>query len=175
MIINCFTDDNPLIRQSQRKVSVEEGLQIADRLIEELKVTPHGAGLAANQIGIDAAVAVVNVIKPRILINPVIKDRFGEFLMEGEGCLSYPDQYKKTQRYKNIVIHTEQEESDWYFYGENGGKNLLEAVCVQHEIDHLNGKIFLDRALTPIVKEIEIGRNDPCICGSGKKYMKCCI
>ena len=175
MIINCFTDDNPLIRQSQRKVSVEEGLQIADRLIEELKVTPHGAGLAANQIGIDAAVAVVSVIKPRILINPTIKDINGEFLMQGEGCLSYPDQYKKTTRFKNINIHTEQEEGDWYFCGEDGGKELLEAVCVQHEIDHINGKIFLDRALTPVVKEIEIGRNDPCIWGSGKKYKKCCI
>ena len=45
---------------------------------------------------------------------------------------------------KNIVIHTEKEESDWYFYGENGGKNLLEAICVQHEIDHLDGKLFID-------------------------------
>ena len=53
--------------------------------------------------------------------------------------------------------------------------DLLESVCVQHEIDHLNGMRILDRAqeLTIKITERKIGRNEPCPCGSGKKYKKC--
>ena len=54
---------------------------------------------------------------------------------------------------------------------------LLESICVQHEIDHLNGATILDREdkSEPIVVKTKIGRNDPCYCGSEKKYKKCCI
>ena len=53
---------------------------------------------------------------------------------------------------------------------------MLESVCVQHEIDHLNGVVCMDRKVnTTIVKDKKIGRNEPCPCGSGKKYKKCCI
>ena len=53
---------------------------------------------------------------------------------------------------------------------------LLEAVCVQHEIDHLRGMTIHDREnkLEPI-STVKIGRNEPCLCGSGKKYKKCCL
>jgi len=53
----------------------------------------------------------------------------------------------------------------------------LEAICVQHEIDHLNGITIHDREnkSKPIISEKKIGRNDPCPCGSGKKYKKCCL
>ena len=96
-----------------------------------------------------------------------------------------------TKRYKNIIIHTEQEESDWYFSGaetSNEGKGtweeqgrkqdqelrILESVCVQHEIDHLNGISCIDKAVdTTIRVEKKPGRNEPCHCGSGKKYKKC--
>ena len=51
----------------------------------------------------------------------------------------------------------------------------LETVCVQHEIDHLNGKTIMDRrAVNTIKNENKIGRNDPCHCGTKKKYKKCC-
>jgi uncharacterized protein YchJ len=55
--------------------------------------------------------------------------------------------------------------------------DLLESVCVQHEIDQLNGMRILDRAqqLTIRRETPKIGRNEPCHCGSGKKYKKCCI
>ncbi len=53
---------------------------------------------------------------------------------------------------------------------------LLEAVCVQHEIDHLMGKTIYDRQVsTTVVVEKKVGRNEPCPCGSGKKYKKCSI
>ena len=152
-----------------------------------------GIGLAANQVGIDAAVAVVNVRKPLILINPKIIDAWDEIPFY-EGCLSYPKKGVQTQRYKNIIVKTAQEESEWYFSGaenpsdgkgsweETNNKKqdeemrILESVCVQHEIDHLNGIVCMDRSvLSTITNENKVGRNDPCSCGSGKKYKKCCI
>ena len=192
-VINCFKEDNPVINKKLRKVSVDEGLEIAKELFNILSERKDGLGLAANQIGYDASVAVVNVKEPIILINPVIKEQWDE-VPYYEGCLSYPQKGIKTKRYRNVVVHTEQEEGDLYFSGvetpgegkgswENPTKNkdnklrLLESICVQHEIDHLYGKTILDREdkSEPIVVKKKIGRNDSCYCGSGKKYKKCCI
>jgi len=61
-------------------VTVEEGLKIAEELFEILSATETGIGLAANQMGIDARVAVVNVIEPRILINPLVVEYSNPFL-----------------------------------------------------------------------------------------------
>ena len=69
-IINCLTEHNPLINKSLKKVSVEEGMKIATELFEILNQRKDGIGLAANQVGIDAQVAVVNVREPLVLINP---------------------------------------------------------------------------------------------------------
>ena len=71
-IINCFKEDNPLINKKLRKVTVDEGLSIAKDLFNILNQRKDGIGLAANQVGIDASVAGVNVREPLILINPVI-------------------------------------------------------------------------------------------------------
>ena len=192
-IINCFKEENPVINKKLRKVSVDEGLSIAKDLFNILSERKDGIGLAANQVGIDASVAVVNVREPLILINPVIKEQWDE-IPYYEGCLSYPKKGVHTKRYRNVIIHTEQEEGDWYFSGvetlgegkgswEDANKKqddelrLLESICVQHEIDHLYGKTIIDREdkLEPIRVKKKIGRNDPCYCGSGKKYKKCCI
>ena len=192
-VINCFKEDNPVINKKLRKVSVDEGLEIAKELFNILSERKDGLGLAANQVGYDASVAVVNVKEPIILINPVIKEQWDE-VPYYEGCLSYPNKGIKTKRYRNVIVHTEQEEGDWYFSGvetpgegkgswEKPAKNkddelrLLESICVQHEIDHLYGKTILDREdkPEPIVVKKKIGRNDICYCGSGKKYKKCCI
>jgi peptide deformylase len=192
-VINCFKEDNPVINKKLRKVSVDEGLKIAEELFNILSERKDGLGLAANQIGYDASVAVVNVKEPIILINPVIKEQWDE-VPYYEGCLSYPQKGIKTKRYRNVIVHTEQEEGDLYFSGvetpgegkgswERPTKNkddelrLLESICVQHEIDHLYGKTILDREdkLEPMQVKKKIGRNDPCYCGSGKKYKKCCI
>ena len=192
-VINCLKEDNPVINKKLRKVSVDEGLEIAKELFNILSERKDGLGLAANQVGYNASVAVVNVKEPLILINPVIKEQWDE-VPYYEGCLSYPQKGIKTKRYRNVIVHTEQEESDLYFSGvetpgegkgswEKPAKNkddelrLLESICVQHEIDHLYGKTILDREdkPEPIVVKKKIGRNDPCHCGSGKKYKKCCI
>ena len=177
-IIDCFKEDNPVINKKLRKVSVDEGLKIAEELLNILSERKDGIGLAANQIGYDAAVAVVNVREPLILINPVIKEQWDE-IPYYEGCLSYPKKGVHTKRYKNVIIHTEQEEGDWYFSGatspsegkgswEVEGKNkdqedrILEAVCIQHEIDHLNGITIIDKEhkLKPIRVSKKFGRNE---------------
>ena len=192
-VINCIKDTNPLINQKLKEVSVEEGISIATELFQILNSRKDGIGLAANQVGIDAQVAVVNVRKPLILINPKIISQENE-VPYYEGCLSYPKKGVNTKRYRDIVIKTEQEESEWYFSGapnpsdgkgswEEDSKSeddtqlrLLESICVQHEIDHLNGIICMDRKIETSYKRTEkkVGRNEPCPCGSGKKYKKCC-
>ena len=187
-IINCFKEENPVINKKLRKVSVEEGLSIAKDLFNILTTRKDGIGLAANQVGIDAAVAVVNVREPLILINPVIKEQWDE-IDYYEGCLSFPKKGVNTKRYKNIVIHTEQEESDWYFSGESTpGKGMgtweqdksnkneeeqrtLEAVCIQHEIDHLNGISCIDKEikLKPIISKKSFGRNEIVMITNGEE------
>ena len=107
-IIDCLKEDNPLIQKKLKEVSVEEGLEIATKLFQVLNRRKDGIGLAANQVGIDAQVAVVNVIEPLVLINPKIKDQWDE-IDYYEGCLSYPKRGLHTKRYKNIIIKTEQE------------------------------------------------------------------
>ena len=192
-VINCYKEKNPFINIKCKEVSVEEGHQISTILFKVLTERKDGIGLAANQIGIDAAVAVVNVREPIILINPKIIETWNK-IPYYEGCLSYPKKGVQTERYKNIIIKTEQVESNWYFSGEENpsdGKGswedsqrkkedaevrLLESICVQHEIDHLNGITCLDRqVIKTIVNDKKINRNDPCHCGSGRKYKKCCM
>ena len=177
-VINCNQDNNPLINKKAKEVSVEEGLAIAEELFQILNKRGDGIGLAANQVGIDAQVAVVNVTEPLVLINPKYINKEFE-IMYGEGCLSYPGQAIKTKRYRDVIIQTAQSESGWYFSGakvpadESRGSweverkkkdselRLLESVCVQHEIDHLNGITIHDREikLEPTRSEKKIGRN----------------
>ena len=192
-VINCLKESNPLINKKLREVSVEEGMAIATELFQILNQRGDGIGLAANQVGIDAQVAVVNVIEPLVLINPKIihKEHPIDYF---EGCLSYPKKGTPTKRYRDIIIQTAQSESGWYFSGADSLQNvrgsweeknkedeqerrILESICIQHEIDHLNGITIHDREnkSKPIVSQKKVGRNDPCPCGSGKKYKKCCL
>ena len=177
-VINCFKEDNPLIQKSLRRVTVEEGYKITTELFEILAKRKDGIGLAANQVGIDAAVAVVNVREPIVLINPEIVSKNIE-IPYYEGCLSFPGKGCHTKRYETVEIKTEQVEGTMIFSGvDKDDKEIrtLEAVCVQHEIDHLNGMRILDRAQELTIRRTErkIGRNEPCPCGSGLKYKKCC-
>ena len=186
-IINCLKEDNPVINKKLRKVSIDEGLSIAKDLFNILAERKDGIGLAANQVGIDAAVAVVNVREPIILINPTIVKQWDE-IPYYEGCLSFKGKGIQTKRYRNIVISTEQEDSDWYFSGapnpsdgkgswekESSDKQdqelrLLETICVQHEIDHLNGMTIMDRQMiTTIVNTEKFGRNEKVMITDGNE------
>ena len=187
-VINCLKENNPVINKKLKEVTIDEGLEIATILFETLNRRQDGIGLAANQVGIDAAVAVVNVRKPIILINPKVVEQWDE-IDYYEGCLSYPKKGVNTKRYKNIIIKTEQIESNLYFSGaenpsdgkgswekeqqnkEDTELRTLEAVCVQHEIDHLNGIVCMDREvkLKPIVSNKSFGRNEKVMITNGEE------
>ena len=124
-----------------KEVSLQEGFEIAKRLMKVLMESRDGIGLAANQIGIQKQVCIVNVTRPLILINPIILSKKGEVSYE-EACLSFPGDYVKTNRYAEIEVKGDNHEETLYFSKE---KNLLECICVQHEIDHLNGITMYDR------------------------------
>ena len=175
-VINCLVNHNEYINSKLKEVSVEEGLAIAEELFQILDQRGDGIGLAANQVGIDAQVAVVNVREPVVLINPKIIDKSDE-ISYYEGCLSFPKHGIRTQRYKNIIVKSADVDCQYYFSGAESAKNakgtwetakkhdteqrLLEAICVQHEIDHLNGITIHDREkkLEPTVSVDKIGRN----------------
>jgi len=176
-VIDCFKEENPLIQKRLREVSVEEGMQVATELFSILNKRKDGIGLAANQVGIDAKVAVLNVREPLILINPEIIFKENE-IPYYEGCLSFPGKGCHTKRYETVQVKTAQEEGSWLFSAVDRGESgkgswedseikedrevrLLETVCVQHEIDHLNGMRILDRMIdTTIRTERKIGRNN---------------
>ena len=191
-VINCTKEHNPVINKKLREVSVEEGMEIATELFQILNKRGDGIGLAANQVGIDAQVAVVNVREPLVLINPKIISKENEIPFY-EGCLSYPGKSVHTKRYRDVIISTEQSESDWYFSGADTGEpskgtweaneakkqdrelRILEAVCIQHEIDHLNGIVCMDRKVDITYKaEKKIGRNQKVLiaCGPDSKVVK---
>jgi peptide deformylase len=119
-----------------------------ENLIQDLKDTMYaapGVGLAANQIGVPLQVAVVdtsvgeNPSSFYVLINPEIILEEGE-QFEEEGCLSIPGIYEKIKRPKRVKVKTMDLEGKWI---EVEGDGLLaRAFC--HEIDHLNGKFFID-------------------------------
>ena len=186
-VINCLKENNPVINKKLKEVSIDEGLSIAKDLFNILNNRKDGIGLAANQVGIDASVAVVNVREPIILINPKVIKVWDE-VPYYEGCLSYKGKGIHTKRYKNIIVKTEQEESDLYFSGTKNpsdGKGsweestdkkqdeelrLLEAICVQHEVDHLNGMTIHDRqVITTIVSNEKYGRNEKVMITDGNE------
>lgn len=125
-----------------------------------------GIGLAAPQIGIDKKAAIIRLndeLKVD-LINPVIVKSYNLSEFDNEGCLSFPDRFEKTMRYQEILVKNDIEPKNFIATG-------LFAVVIQHEIDHLQGKLLPDFA---IVSKTKIRPNDICKCGSGKKYKRCC-
>ena len=122
---------------------VLEGIVIGERLLNILKEQKDSIGLAANQVGIDSAVCVVAVNKPIILVTPVIVGKFGTSFFQ-EGCLSFPGDYVMTERWTDIIVKADNHRDALIFSFE---KDPLECVCVQHEIDHLNGVTMFDRAI----------------------------
>lgn len=116
------------------------------RLVDDMFATMYaapGIGLAATQVNVSQRVLVVDVSpeknQPRCFINPEILERSGEEEME-EGCLSVPGVYELVTRAEIIKVRAFDQEGK-AFELETGG---LLAVCVQHEIDHLDGKLFVD-------------------------------
>ena len=121
--------------------NITKGITVGEELLELLAQTGNGVGLAANQVGMTQKVCVVNVEKPIILVNPEITGKFDKIYFQ-EACLSFPGDYVITKRYANIAVKADNHPDILLF---SKVKNLLECVCVQHEIDHLNGITMYDR------------------------------
>jgi len=155
-------------------VSLKEGEDIAANLLQELRQSENGIGLAANQIGINKRVCVVNVKEePLVLINPKIVETSKEKFIFPEGCLSFPDGKVRTMRYVSIVVESDNHEDKLSFSAESDNINdAFECVAVQHEIDHLDGITMFDREFkqVPIKREgRKIGRNEKVTISDGKE------
>jgi len=136
-------DKKKLSKPCQPCRSIPEGVSIGNRLLEVLCAQDNAVGLAANQVGIDKAVCVIKVKQPIVLINPKIVGKFGKSFFQ-EGCLSFKGDYVLTERWTDIVVTADNHKNQLFFSFKD---NALECVCVQHEIDHLNGVTMFDRAV----------------------------
>ena len=145
------------------KVNVNDGEEIAVKLLKALTNSKTGIGLAAPQIGITKRVCVINIKEPIVLINPEIIESDGEFIFK-EGCLSYPKITVSVKRYKYIAVDADNLDESLLLDIRKGGtmEDILEIACVQHEIDHLNGITMFDRKYVqePYRAPKKYGRNE---------------
>ncbi len=116
--------------------------QLVNDMLETM-YDANGIGLAATQVDIHQQVIVMDLSEnrdePRVLINPTITEKDGEQLYD-EGCLSVPEYYAPVKRAESITLTALDEQGEIYELKADG----LLAVCIQHEIDHLLGKVFVD-------------------------------
>ena len=116
------------------------------KLVEDMTETMYsanGIGLAATQVNVHKLLLVLDISEnqdnPRVYINPQIISQSGEQVHE-EGCLSVPGVYASVKRAENIVVKAQN--VDGNFFEEQ--LDELHAVCIQHEMDHLIGRLFVD-------------------------------
>jgi len=119
--------------------------QMIDDMAAAMYEAP-GIGLAAIQVGWDKSLLIYD-IAPRdenrslqVLINPRIVTTEGEILSENEGCLSVPDFRADVKRSANITVEGHNREGNPIRMDAEG----LLAIVLQHEIDHLNGTLFIE-------------------------------
>lgn len=139
--------------RSVEVAAVDEGLR---QLIDDLFLTmdtAKGVGLAANQVGITKRVAVVDAESDRfVMVNPIITSAEGRQRAE-EGCLSIPEVYGDVTRAERIVLEATDREGRRYTKEAEG----LVARAIQHEIDHLDGILFIDH-LSALKRQILLAR-----------------
>ena len=135
---------DPRLRKKARPVeSVDDDLRkLIDDMFETMYEAP-GIGLAATQVDVHRRLLVADVSNdkdaPLVLINPEILEKDGVAVTE-EGCLSVPGYYEDVERAEHIRVRFQDRDGQTQ---EEALEGLL-AVCVQHEIDHLDGKLFVD-------------------------------
>jgi peptide deformylase len=157
-IRNLRLEGDEILKKKSREVEViDEKMQI---LIDDMIETMHkynGVGLAAVQIGVLKRVIVIDLYDdkgPITLINPIILKTKGEHEVD-EGCLSFPNQFAKVMRPEEVVAE----------YTNRDGKRmkvkakelLAQAIC--HEVDHLNGEVFIDKIIPGTLEYIEPEKN----------------
>jgi peptide deformylase len=184
-----ITNNEELLRVKCEEVLPDEIDTIRMVLEAELdnsnRLGRFGIGLAAPQVGIPKKMAIVRLGHkgyPDLnldLVNAKIEHGYDQVMVQGEGCLSFPSRAENTLRYQEVHV------SDNLMAPTNFVATGLLAVCIQHELDHLNQVLMFDRAAPVIRKaekiEVKLGPNDPCYCGkinpitgNRTKYKKCC-
>ena len=146
-IKKILTEPNKILRQISKPVAqvTKEEQDLMNDMLETM-YDANGIGLAAIQIGVPKRIIVMDISKddkgknPMYFVNPVIKNKDKEFSTYEEGCLSVPNQFAEVDRPTTCEL----EYLD--FYGE---KKILKAsgllaTCIQHEMDHLEGILFID-------------------------------
>ena len=142
-----LTEPNKFLRQISKNVEkvTEEEQTLMDDMLETMYAA-NGIGLAAIQIGVSKRIIVIDISKdpekkePMFFVNPIIKNKNQEKATYEEGCLSVPNQFAQIDRPSTCEV----EYLDYY-----GKKKLLKAdgllaTCIQHEMDHLEGILFID-------------------------------
>ena len=146
-IRTIITEPDKLLRQVSKpvsKVGKKEQDLMADML--ETMYAANGIGLAAIQVGIPQRIIVMDICKeknkkePRFFVNPIIKNKDPFKATYEEGCLSVPNQFAEVDRPSKCEVE---------YLDYNGNKQLLKAegllaTCIQHEMDHLEGILFID-------------------------------
>jgi len=125
------------------------------RLVDDMLETMYqadGVGLAATQVDVHERVIVMDTSEernePRVLINPELVERSEEMMLGDEGCLSVPQIYDKVPRHARVKVRAIGRDGQSYEFEAEG----LTAVCVQHEMDHLVGKVFVEY-LSPLKRD----------------------
>jgi peptide deformylase len=130
-----------LIAQPVKKVNAQINRYI-NNMIDTMYAV-KGIGLAATQVNIQMRIFVMDVSKDQsqlmVFINPEITNNSGQIEYK-EGCLSIPNVYDMVQRAEHIKVVAINEKSEKFSFETTG----LPAICIQHEIDHLNGKLFVE-------------------------------
>ncbi|MGD9897871.1 MAG: peptide deformylase [Calditrichaceae bacterium] len=151
---------DPVLRKNTNKVT--DFNDNVKRIIKNMIAVMHredGVGLAAPQVGLESSILVIDVSAveeneiPRAYINPEIHETAGESVIE-EGCLSIPGVREEVQRPEKIKLSYNDEDGNFHKELIDGWK----ARVLQHEIDHLNGVLFVDR-ISPVKRQLLINQN----------------
>ena len=143
-ILQILEFPDPRLRTRAEPVTqVDESIRrLADDMLQTMYAAP-GIGLAASQVNVHKRVLVIDIsedhTEPRIFINPEIVSRDGDEETE-EGCLSVPGIFEKVRRAERITVRALDRNGIQFELDADG----LLAVCIQHEMDHLDGKLFVD-------------------------------
>ncbi len=125
--------------------------KLADDMIETMYAS-DGVGLAATQVDVHERVIVMDTSEthdqPRVLVNPELVTGSDDWILGEEGCLSVPAIYEKVERHARVRVRALDRDGQPYEFDAEG----LTAVCVQHEMDHLMGKVFVDY-LSPLKRD----------------------
>ncbi len=151
-----LTIPDPFLRKKCKHIdTIDDDIKtLAQDMIETMHHAA-GIGLSANQIGVGVRLIVVDLGSdlqpggPLIMVNPMIQSAATSFSTYNEGCLSVPDQYADVSRPESVIVQWQDLDNNTQTMEAD---NLM-ATCIQHEIDHLNGKVFLDY-LTPVRRNI---------------------